>query len=205
MLQIDTLRLGSLRTNCYVVRKADSSACVVIDPGDEPEHVAAFLKEKGLSLEAILLTHGHFDHVGGVQALAEATGCALWLSESDWSQTPSPFVLQLFPIINCDFCTVNFPEEGETIRAAGLSFRVHATPGHTSGSVCYECEDCLFTGDTLFCGSCGRTDLPGGSHTAMAGSLTRLRNLPGDFRVFPGHGKATTLALEKQENPYMQP
>lgn len=205
MLKIHNLPLGAYQTNCYIIHEAASKTCCVIDPGYTPEVVLDKVDSLGLSVEAVLLTHGHFDHVGGVQALAEATGCALWLSESDWSQTPSPFVLQLFPIINCDFCTVNFPEEGETIRAAGLSFRVHATPGHTSGSVCYECEDCLFTGDTLFCGSCGRTDLPGGSHTAMAGSLTRLRNLPGDFRVFPGHGKATTLALEKQENPYMQP
>ena len=205
MLQIDTLRLGQLRTNCYVVRNAGTSKCIVIDPGDESAVILAHLKKHDLTLEAILLTHGHFDHIGAVQDLVEATGCALWLSEGDWSQFPSPFVLQLFPIANCDFCDVNFPEEGQVIHVADLDFLVYSTPGHTYGSVCYECQGHLFTGDTLFRGSFGRTDLPGGSHTAMAGSLKRLRGLPGHMKVYPGHGRETTIAYEKQFNPYMQP
>ena len=109
----------------------------------------------------------------------------------------------LYPIHDTDFCEVSFCEEGEVISAGGLHFSVMETPGHTWGSVCYLCEDAMFCGDTLFAGSCGRTDLPGGDRVAMQNSLERLSEIDTDYRVFPGHGESSTLLHEQKTNPYM--
>ena len=115
---------------------------------------------------------------------------------------PSPVISYYYPLANCDFTEVQFCEEGETIHAGGLEFKVMATPGHTHGSVCYICQDALFSGDTLFAGSCGRTDLPGGDWDTIHESLRRLAALPKNYTVYPGHGGSTTLADEKKYNPY---
>ena len=203
MMNIDTLPLGSYQTNCYLVWAEGSDRCAVIDPGYEPETVLAKLAQRGLALDAILLTHGHFDHVGAVEALVKATGCSLWMKESDYTQRKNPQNDFLYPIHDCDFCQVNFCEEGEHISAGGLTFRVMETPGHTWGSVCYLCQDAMFCGDTLFAGSCGRTDLPGGDSKTMALTLEALGEIEDDYRIFPGHGGSSTLAREKQTNPYM--
>ena len=154
-------------------------------------------------MDAILLTHGHFDHVGAVEELVRATGCRLWMSQSDWSQVPNPTNSFFYPLANCDFTEVSFCEDQEVISAGGLEFTVFATPGHTCGSVCFRCEDVLFSGDTLFAGSCGRTDLPGGDWNVIRESLARLKELRGDYTVYPGHGESTTLAQERMYNPYM--
>ena len=201
-MQVHTLTLGAYQTNCYILE--NGGKCVIIDPGYEPERILSFLKEKGLTLDAVLLTHGHFDHVGAVEALVEATGCKLWMHERDWSQKPSPITAYFYPIANCDFTEVWFCEEGEVISAAGLDFAVMETPGHTWGSVCYRCGDILFSGDTLFAGSCGRTDLPGGDWDTIQESLHRLVRMPGDLAVYPGHGEATTLEQERKYNPYVK-
>ena len=201
---IHTLPLGDYRTNCYVVHGEGSKSCAVIDPGYYPEKILSFLEGKGLSLEAILLTHGHFDHVGAVEALVKATGCSLWMREADYTQRKTPQNDFLYPIHDCTFCEVNFCEEGEVICAGGLEFTVLETPGHTWGSVCYLCEDALFSGDTLFAGSCGRTDLPGGDYQTILLSLERLAELPGDRTVYSGHGDITTLEKERKRNPYMR-
>ena len=204
MVHIHTLTLGNYRTNCYIVWVESSKTCAVIDPGYAPDTVLASVEKLGLKVEAVLLTHGHFDHVGGVEAIVKATGCRLWMSESDWSQRRSPVTARLYPIANCDFTEVSFCEDGEIICAGGLRFDVMATPGHTYGSVCYFCGDALFSGDTLFAGSCGRTDLPGGDGHALRDSLERLKERPGDYRVFPGHGEETTLDHERRCNPYLR-
>ncbi len=204
MLNIHTLTLGAYQTNCYIVCKENCSSCVIIDPGYEPDTVLAFLQAHGLTAEAILLTHGHFDHVGAVEKIAEETGCALWMHEGDWSQKTDPMTRYFYPLANCDFTEVQFCEEGQHITAGGLDFAVLTTPGHTWGSVCYLCGDALFSGDTLFDGSCGRTDLPGGDWETIQESLQRLARLEGDFRVFPGHGNSTALAAQRQYNPYMR-
>ena len=203
MPNIQTLTLGAYQTNCYLVRAADSKTCAVIDPGYEPETVLGKVQELGLTVDAVLLTHGHFDHVGGVEAIVKATGCALWTHRNDWSLFPNPINKRLYPIANRDFAEVSFCEDQEEITAGGLTFTVFETPGHTAGSVCYLCENALFSGDTLFAGSCGRTDLPGGSKRSLRASLVRLSGFDDALSVYPGHGCATTMAAEKRRNPYL--
>ena len=203
MIRINTMALGDYQTNCYIVRATDAKSCAVIDPGYAPETILAFLEKEGLALDAVLLTHGHFDHVGAVKALAKTTGCQVWMHERDYSQFKNPTNLYFYPLANCAEPPIHFCEEAEAIPAGGLTFRVMETPGHTWGSVCYLCEDAMFCGDTLFAGACGRIDLPGGDRAAMVNSLERLAEMTADYRVFPGHGGSSTLFREQQTNPYL--
>ena len=196
MLNIHTLPLGAYQTNCYLVWDEDSPACVVIDPGYQPDTVLAEAKRLGKEIAAILLTHGHFDHVGAVRDLAAETGCPVYLNEADLSMPPQ---MTAGPLYYTDTYG-----EGDFVELAGLSFKILHTPGHTPGSVCLMCENAIFSGDTLFWGSCGRTDLPGGSWHTIRTSLNRLANLSGDYDVYPGHGDATKLSFERKMNPYMQ-
>lgn len=195
MLQIHVLPLGDYQTNCYILHNDDSSDCVVLDPGYEPEIILSFLSEKKLNLTAIALTHCHFDHVGAVKELAAQTDCRVYLNEKDLALPP---MLTNGPLYYTDTY-----KDGDTVTLAGIPFRVLETPGHTPGSVCLMAGAHLFSGDTLFAGSCGRTDLPGGDSRAMRDSLRKLAALEGDYDVYPGHGSATTLAREKQTNPYL--
>ena len=176
----------------------------MIDPGFDPQAILAQLETLGLKLGTILLTHGHFDHVGAVKALVTTTGCKLVMSQGDYSQRKNPMNDYLYPIHDADFCQVQFCEEGETITAGGLTFSVMETPGHTWGSVCYLCDDAMFCGDTLFAGACGRIDLPGGDRAAMFRSLERLSEMNTDCRIFPGHGESSTLKQEQATNPYLR-
>lgn len=202
-MQIVTLTLGDYQTNTYIVYADDAASCALIDPGYEAAAILGKVRALGLTVEAILLTHGHFDHVGAVEEIVAATGCKLWMSQSDWSQPNNPVAHFFYPLANCDFTQVQFCQEGEQIPAGGLTFRVLETPGHTRGSVCYLCENALFSGDTLFAMGCGRTDLPGGNWKTIQESLHRLAVLETDCTVHPGHGGSTTLSAERQYNPYM--
>ncbi len=195
MLHIDTLPLGWLQTNCYIVRQENSNDCIVIDPGFEPETIAAHLEKNYLKLQAILLTHGHFDHVGGVKKLAATFSCPVYLRQEE---TVLPSQLTDGTL----YFTDSYPNNGQ-LSVADMDFQVLHTPGHTPGSVCLLCEDALFSGDTLFAGSCGRTDLPGGNGQQLRTSLHRLQTLCGDFRVFPGHGSSSTFEQERSNNPYL--
>lgn len=196
MQKIHTLALGDLQTNCYLVWDDRGVSCAVIDPGAEPEAILSQTENLGLRIEAILLTHGHFDHVGGVKALTRETGCAAYLCEEELVLPPQ---LTAGPLQY-----THTYGEGDEIGLAGLHFRVLRTPGHTPGSVCLVTENALFSGDTLFAGSCGRTDFPGGSWAQMGTSLSRLAQLEKNYRVYPGHGGSTTLEQEKRYNPYMK-
>ena len=204
MLNILALTLGDYQTNTYIVHDSALKECVIIDPGYEAEKILAKLKALELKPTAILLTHGHFDHVGAVEQIVEATGCGLWMHRADWTQPNAPIINYLYPLANCDFTDVNFCGEGHILHTAGLTFQVLSTPGHTGGSVCYRCGDALFSGDTLFAGGCGRTDLPGGDWDTIVKSLRRLSTLEDHLQVFPGHGESTTLAQEKKYNPYLK-
>lgn len=196
MIKVHLLTLGAYQTNCYIFHEEASKTCCVVDPGYEPEIIEEKLRELGLTLEAILLTHGHFDHVGGVRQLAADTGCDVYLCAEDLAL---PSQLTAGPL----YYTKTYGD-GTVLRLAGLEISVLATPGHTPGSVCLLTENVLFAGDTLFAGSCGRTDLAGGSFAAIRDSLRRLAALEGDLWVLPGHGESTKLEDEKKYNPYMR-
>lgn len=204
MPNVKALALGGYETNCYIVYAPNREDCVIIDPGYEPETILDTLTDLNRTPAAIFLTHGHFDHVGAVETLIDRTHCQLWMHERDWRQNNNPLALQLYPLANWDFCEVNFFEHGQQLAIAGLSFAVHGTPGHTDGSVCLECENALFTGDTLFAGSCGRTDLPGGDPAKMRQSLGYLSTLATNYEIYPGHGGASCLDAEKRYNPYLK-
>ena len=194
-MEFVSLPVGSYQTNCYLVWKQGAEDCVVIDPGDEAQKVLAQAQKLGKTVSAILLTHGHFDHVGAVRQIAAESDCDVYLHSAELT-LPKIFTAGTL------YCTHTYGE-GDTVDAAGLQFTVLHTPGHTPGSVCLICEDTMFSGDTLFAGSCGRTDLPGGSHRTIEESLHRLAQLECDYTVCPGHGPSTTLFYEKQTNPYL--
>ena len=194
MLKIHTLTLGLFQVNCYIVHPENSDRCAVIDPGYDEKKILQYLQEKGLQPEAILLTHGHFDHVGAMKALAMELDCPVYVRPEEHTM---PHALTAGPLGD----TLAYPDR---FSVAGMDISVLHTPGHTPGSVCLLIEDAMFSGDTLFAGSCGRTDLPGGSWDTIQSSLGKLRDLPGDYRVFPGHGEETTLSCEKKTNPYLR-
>ena len=195
MLKIHVLPLGDYQTNCYIVHEESSTDCLIIDPGYEPEILSSYLEEKGLTPEAILLTHCHFDHVGAVKDLAAQYDCKVFLDKKELAMPP---MLTNGPLYYTDGYG-----DGDTLTLAGIPIQVLETPGHTPGSVCLIMEDTLFSGDTLFAGSCGRTDLPCGDARAMRDSLRRLAALSENYRVCPGHGPSSTLNREKQTNPYL--
>ena len=195
---IKTIPVGQLEENCYVVTNEATLECVVIDPGDEANTILDYLESNKLKCVAIMLTHGHFDHVGAVDAVAEETGATVYMNELDDAKrhqnNHSSYTLRDGGIYYSD---------GDVIDAAGLSFHIIATPGHTPGGVTLECGQLLFCGDTLFAGSCGRTDFPGGDADAEMASLRKLAALPGDYHVLPGHMGASTLQHERESNQYM--
>lgn len=195
MLKIHVLPLGDYQTNCYIVHEENSTDCLIIDPGYEPEIISSYLEEKGLTPEAILLTHCHFDHVGAVKDLAAQYDCKVFLDKKELAMPP---MLTNGPLYYTDGYG-----DGDTLTQAGIPIQVLETPGHTPGSVCLIMEDTLFSGDTLFAGSCGRTDLPCGDARAMWDSLRRLAALSENYRVCPGHGPSSTLNREKKTNPYL--
>ena len=196
MMNTIRLPLGVYQASCYVIHEENSTSCCVLDPGGEAKKVLELLQNRNLTLEAILLTHGHFDHVGAVKELHDATGCKVYLCTEDCTMPPKWTAGELF-------YTDSFGE-GIQLDLAGLTIHVLHTPGHTPGSVCLLVDDTIFSGDTLFAGSCGRTDLPGGDPEKLLASLARLAALEGDYTVCPGHSASTTLAREKQYNPFIK-
>lgn len=204
-MRITRIAGGPLPTNCYILEDDTTGASAVIDPGFESEELMEAVLHSG-KVEAILLTHGHFDHISGVRKLQKETGAKVYLSADELlfvgdgalnlsgmflGEPVAPFRVDI-PLNNND-----------VIRVGNLDVRVIGTPGHTVGGVCFLAEDALFSGDTLMKLSCGRTDFPTGSYAQIIDSLRRLGELKGDFRVFPGHGSATTLDYERRNNSCM--
>ena len=196
---IKTLPVGQLETNCYVVTDENALVCAVIDPGDESNTILDYIEDNKLSCKAILITHAHFDHVSAVNAMLEATGAELYMCEKDLELAKTGASGRFTPPEN-----THFYKDGDEVKVAGLTFKVMETPGHTPGGVTLICGDALFTGDTLFRGSCGRTDLPGGDMRVQLRSLKRLAELPGDYEVYPGHAEASRLSIERVYNPYIR-
>ena len=196
-MNIKTIPVGQLETNCYVVVNEETLACVVIDPGDESNAIMDYIESNRLRCEAIMLTHGHFDHVGAVNEILEQTGCALYINPRDEGYEVGKSGMK-FKMPEGG----KYYDDGDIIVEAGLEFKVLATPGHTPGSVCLICGGALFTGDTLFRGSCGRADLPGGSMGEEMRSLKKVWGLEGDDEVYPGHRARSSLERERRFNHY---
>jgi hydroxyacylglutathione hydrolase len=205
-LKVLTLKTGYMAANAYIVYTENKPEAVIIDPGDDIELIMDLIKEHELKLEKILLTHGHFDHIGAVKDLKERTGAqvAIHKQEADFLTDPNK---NLSYIINRQIVQDPadiFLEDGDLIRVADMEFKVLHTPGHTEGGVCYKLGKVLFTGDTLFEGSVGRTDLSGGSYEQLMSSIReKLLVLDDDHLVYPGHGRQTTIGRERRENPFL--
>lgn len=198
-MTIKTMQVGPIGTNCYILEDGASRRAAVIDPGGDAPRVLAALK--GLDVRYILLTHGHYDHTGAAAETAAAfPEAAVYIHEKDFYDVdPS-----LFPLRTELPGGVRFYGEGDSLPLGALTLSVLHTPGHSEGSVTLRCEDALFCGDTLFAGSCGRTDFPGGDTSKMLASLRRLGELEGDLRVLPGHMESSSLERERRMNPCLR-
>lgn len=196
---IKTLVVGGLDTNCYVVTDEKEGLSVVIDPGDESNTILDYIESNKLNVRAILLTHGHHDHTKAAKPVSDETGAPIRINKRDvnaggphsfYSYTPQGEIGGL--------------DEGDTVRVGSMEFRVLETPGHSPGSVSLVCGDTIFSGDTLFRDSCGRTDLDGGDMDMLISSLRKLDALPGNYEVYPGHADCTDLDRERNFNYYIR-
>jgi glyoxylase-like metal-dependent hydrolase (beta-lactamase superfamily II) len=198
------LIVGPLQVNCYILADEKTKEAVVIDPGDDAEDILKIIREKGLTVKYIVNTHAHFDHVGANAKLKEATGAEILLHEADAALlSSSSGQAKMFGMKAASSPPADrYIRDGDVITAGEVSLTVLYTPGHSSGGI--SLLDMVFTGDALFAGSIGRTDLPGGDLMTLIGSIkTKLLDLPGDTRVFPGHGPDSTIGEEKKENPFL--
>ena len=198
-MKVKLLRVGPIGTNCYILEDDQTNLAAVIDPGDEPELIQEALEKEGVEVRYLLLTHGHYDHTTAVPALHRVYPQAdIYIHQADANGAGST----LFPLAG-EVDNLKLYDEGDVIRLGDHEIQVLHTPGHSPGSVTLKVEDVLFTGDTLFAGSCGRTDLRGGSYEQIMQSLKRLGELKGDFHVCPGHEATSTLERERRSNPFL--
>lgn len=207
-MKIETMVLGDVRTNCYLLINEETKEALVVDPADRADVIVRKLIDEGLTLKAILLTHGHGDHILAVGDLKKQFGVKVYAAKaeeallSDAVQNLSKALFGIAVTVKPDILL----EDGQEFEAAGVRLRMLYTPGHTPGGCCYYQaeEKILFSGDTLFCGSIGRTDFPGGSLSELVRSVKeKLLVLPEDVKVYPGHEEMTTIGHEKRYNPYM--
>ncbi len=204
---IEGRAMGAMGANCYIFSCPETKKAAVIDPGAEAKNLYRWILEKGYQVEYILLTHGHFDHIGAVDELRTLLQAKVGIHEGDAAMLTngqanlSSFVGRAFDTKPADFLL----EDGQVMTVGNLSITVLATPGHTQGGVCFLTSEGLLSGDTLFDGSIGRTDFPGGSlEQLLDGIEKKLLILPEETRVYPGHGSETTIGREKRENPFLR-
>ena len=199
-MKVRVTQVGPIGTNCYLLEDEESKKIAVIDPGDEGKRLLGLLKQMGGEVEYILLTHGHYDHTTAVPELhAVLPDAKIYIHQADANGTGS----RIFPLAG-QVQDLLFYDEGDRLPLGGLTIEVLHTPGHSKGSVTLKVRDVLFTGDTLFAGDCGRTDLPGGSYEEILASLGRLGRLEGNFHVCPGHERTSTMDREREVNRYLQ-
>jgi glyoxylase-like metal-dependent hydrolase (beta-lactamase superfamily II) len=189
MVNVQTIIAGMLATNCYVVYDPETLEAAVIDPGGDPGAILAFVREKGLTVKTVFLTHGHFDHTLALETVRGGTGAEAVAHEAEPFDKAQPDIRV---------------KHGDTFSVGGNVIEILHTPGHTPGSICLRTGNILFTGDTLFEDDCGRCDLPGGDYGAMLQSLRFLAALEGDYTVYPGHDVSTTLSREREHNRNMR-
>jgi glyoxylase-like metal-dependent hydrolase (beta-lactamase superfamily II) len=200
-MYIQSIPVGMIGTNCYVLGDESTKSLAIIDPGDDASDIVGMVKRSGMEVKMILLTHGHFDHVTAVPDLVKIyPDVPVYIHPKDLAQArePSQFGNGIGKID-----AMRFYEDGDTVQLGNLTIQVLSTPGHTPGSVTLLCGDAMFSGDTLFAGSCGRTDFPGGSYKQMMESLRRLANLKGNYKVYPGHESFSDLDRERRYNSFM--
>ncbi len=202
-IKVKTFVMGPVGVNGYVVSDEDGKACI-IDCDGSPDTMFDYIENKGLEVSHILLTHGHGDHIGAVEEIKEKYGCEVVAAKKEEPILLDPrlnfsAMMGVATIVEAD----RFVSEGDIITVGSMKFEVMETPGHTVGSVCFIVQDNIFSGDTLFEGSCGRTDLPTGDTATIMKSLKRLSNMDGNYVVYPGHGAYTSLEIERRSNPYL--
>lgn len=204
-MQVKLMQLGMIGTNCYIFWDENTHKCAVVDPGDNGERVADYIRGQNLEPVAVLLTHSHFDHILGIPGLRAAwPELPVYCHPADVEEGQKTVTMfgSTFPTVSA-FGSITPYVEGDKVAVGGLTVEVISTPGHTPGGVTLKVEDVLFTGDTLFRSSIGRTDLPGGDFGTLMGSLKKLGALKGNYRVCPGHEGTSTLEDEKKYNGYL--
>ena len=192
---VKTLVVGMMQNNCYIITDEATLKCAIIDPGAESGTILDFIESNKLKPEIIIITHGHFDHSMALESLLEVYNIPVYINAKEVNRGGERERHLLEEDKNMKYCA-----DGDIITVGNLEFTIIDTPGHSPGSITIMCGDALFTGDTLFCGDCGRTDLEGGSRAVILQSLRRLAELKGDFEVYPGHEESTTLEFERSNN-----
>lgn len=204
-MKIETFVVGQLQNNCYIIYDQDTRESLVVDPGDEPDRVQDFIKESGLTIKYIVCTHAHFDHIGALLEIKASTGAEIVIHKSDLpiylsaQQHAAMWGFQIDPLPEPEL----FVSEGDILTLGQIRFQVMHTPGHSPGGICLFGEGVLITGDTVFAGSVGRTDLPGGDILELKKSFARIMSLPPSTQILPGHGPSSTVHREKTTNFFM--